>query len=425
MSEFIYSPIPASSGGFRILRLRPGSPDNSVECDLIIAQLDSSNLLPYDALSYFWGDPDDREAITVHGREQHVTRNLHAALRQLRSVSRDRLLWADAVCINQNDAEEKGKQVQLMRDIYRKAERTIVWLGEGSIFTPPGFNLISRLPKAHRLRIDRGDDRPLHHLSAADRDSYDLPSHLSRDWLGLICIFDLAYFKRIRNVQEVAVSRKVDIFCGSDSCSWDELIQSLDACQGLQLRRLYDISMTPPIYGIDRAKVSFHRGLRWSLLDPLARHRSFNATDKRDKIFALLGLVDSEDGSSASVKPDYDHGHTAGMAYTSLATTLLENSNHLDILSVPRVQSSTWAIASQLPSWVPDWSLQLQVKPLIDFAIPDIARMVEDGVDLSADEPDNEETRAEPLILFAATGSSQSCPKFNAKNPYFVSRAIS
>jgi hypothetical protein len=141
MSEFIYSPIPASGGGFRILRLRPGSPDDSVECDLIIARLDSSNLLSYDALSYCWGDPDNRETITVHGREQHVTRNLHAALRQLRSVSRDRLLWADAVCINQNDAEEKGKQVQLMRDIYRKAERTIVWLGEGSIFTPAGFKL--------------------------------------------------------------------------------------------------------------------------------------------------------------------------------------------------------------------------------------------------------------------------------------------
>jgi hypothetical protein len=252
-------------------------------------------------------------------------------------------------------------------------------------------------------------------LSAADRDFYDLPSHLSRDWLGLICIFDLAYFKRNWIVQEVAVSRKVDIFCGSDSCSWDELIQSLDACQGLQLRRLYDISMTPPIYGIDRAKVSFHHGLRWSLLDLLARHRSFNATDKRDKIFALLGLVDSEDGSSASITPNYDHGHTAEMAYTSLATTLLENSNHLDILSVPRGQSSTSEIPSQLPSWVPDWSLQLQVKPLIDFAIPDMARMIEDGIELSADEPDNEATRAEPLIIFAATGSSQSCPKFNAR----------
>ncbi|KAH8752360.1 heterokaryon incompatibility protein-domain-containing protein [Hyaloscypha finlandica] len=99
MSEFIYSPIPASGDGFRILRLRPGSPDDSVECDVINARLDSSNLLSYDALSYCWGDPDDRETITVHGREQHVTRNLQAALRQLRSVSRDRLLWADAVCI--------------------------------------------------------------------------------------------------------------------------------------------------------------------------------------------------------------------------------------------------------------------------------------------------------------------------------------
>lgn len=69
ISEFIYFPIPASADGFRILRLRPGSPDDSVECDLIIARLDSSNLLSYDALSYYWGDPDDRKTITVHGHE--------------------------------------------------------------------------------------------------------------------------------------------------------------------------------------------------------------------------------------------------------------------------------------------------------------------------------------------------------------------
>jgi hypothetical protein len=413
MSGYIYSALPAGRDGFRILRLRPGNADDGVVCDLTSARLGSSELASYDALSYCWGDPNDRITITIDGRELHVTRNLHAALRKLRSVSECRLLWADAVCINQEDAEEKGQQVQLMRDIYRKAERTIVWLGEGSRFTPLGFNLIPRLPNAHRLRIDREDDRPLHYLSAADRDSYDLPSHLSQDWLGLVCIFDLPYFKRIWIVQEVAASRRVEIFCGNDSCSWDELVNSLHACHGLQLSRLYDMSMTPPIHVIDRAKVSVHHGLRWSLLELLVRYRSFNATDKRDKIFALLGLVDSENLSSTSITPNYDRGHTAEMAYTSLARTLLEKSNHLDILSAPQPISSPER-RMQLPSWVPDWSLQPQVESLLNFAIPDMTRMAAEGIELPADEPDNEEPRAKLPVLFAATGSSQSTPKFDA-----------
>lgn len=414
MSGYTYSAVPAGGDGFRILRLRPGNADEPIACELTFAWLEASYLAPYDALSYCWGDPDDRLTITVHGHEMHVTRNLHAALKQLRSGSGDRLLWADAVCINQNDTEEKGKQVQLMRDIYRKAKRTVVWLGEGSVFTPSGFSLISRLSKAHRLRIERGDNRPLHHLSASDRGTYDLPSHLSRDWLGLLCIFDVPYFKRIWIVQEVAVSKCVDIFCGTDSCSWDELVKSLDACQGLQLRRLYDLSMTPPIYRIHGAKVSFQHGLRWSLLDLLVRHRSFNATDKRDKVFALLGLVDSEDPTSATIIPNYDPSQTAEMAYTRLAWTLLEKSAHLDILSVPRYPVLSPEHRVPLPSWVPDWSLQPQVKPLINFAIPDMTRMMAEGIQLPAEEQDEEESRTdEPFILFSATGSSQFTPKFD------------
>jgi hypothetical protein len=68
----------------------------------------------------------------VDGKHFYITDNLCAALRALRLPDRDRFLWIDAICINQYDGVEKGSQVQMMRDIYAGATRTIVWLGEAS-----------------------------------------------------------------------------------------------------------------------------------------------------------------------------------------------------------------------------------------------------------------------------------------------------
>jgi Heterokaryon incompatibility protein (HET) len=86
----------------------------------------------YEALSYVWGDPLIRENIELDGVEFQVTTNLHAALRHLRWVTRPRLLWIDAVCINQTNPAERSKQVSLMTEIYKHAKQVIIWLGESS-----------------------------------------------------------------------------------------------------------------------------------------------------------------------------------------------------------------------------------------------------------------------------------------------------
>jgi len=60
-----------------------------------------------------------------------VTVNLEAALRQLKDKHITRI-WVDAVCINQDDRQERSIQVRNMKQIYSKAERVIAWLGEES-----------------------------------------------------------------------------------------------------------------------------------------------------------------------------------------------------------------------------------------------------------------------------------------------------
>jgi hypothetical protein len=111
---------------------------------------------PYDALSYTWGTAKETEDIECEGKSVKVWRNLMRALKRLRHINDARLIWADAICINQQDKEEKDKQIQLMRDIYKMARRVIVWIGEDRHGeAKPALDIVKRLSRRDVLEIQR------------------------------------------------------------------------------------------------------------------------------------------------------------------------------------------------------------------------------------------------------------------------------
>jgi hypothetical protein len=83
----------------------------------------------YEAVSYAWGDPNNLRTITLAGFDRLVTKNLEIALQHLRYRHGVRRLWVDALCINQQNNEERLHQVNLMRFVYQTAGRVLVWLG--------------------------------------------------------------------------------------------------------------------------------------------------------------------------------------------------------------------------------------------------------------------------------------------------------
>ncbi|KAK3681602.1 heterokaryon incompatibility protein-domain-containing protein [Podospora appendiculata] len=94
----------------RVLHLAPGGDDDAVSGTLQLVRLGG---IPYEALSYEWGQPQKSHAFHLEdGRVIHVTESLHDALRDLRQP-RDgpRTVWADGICINQDDAQEVEQQV--------------------------------------------------------------------------------------------------------------------------------------------------------------------------------------------------------------------------------------------------------------------------------------------------------------------------
>jgi hypothetical protein len=140
MVEFLYRYPPLPAGfDIRLLRLMPHKDGTApVQCQLFDYSLQESGKRthPYDALSYVWGGSDKLQSISVgeHGLQYDlpVTEKLHEALSRLRYRSIERIIWVDAVCINQENEQEKGQQIQFMAKIYAQANRVVVWLGEAA-----------------------------------------------------------------------------------------------------------------------------------------------------------------------------------------------------------------------------------------------------------------------------------------------------
>ncbi|OCK95111.1 HET-domain-containing protein, partial [Cenococcum geophilum 1.58] len=111
----------------RLLTIHPGRWNDEIKCSLHVVNL--FNCRAYEALSYAWGDPLPTYDILLNEKAFSVARNLGRALHSLRSTTEPRTLWIDAICIDQNDLGERGSQVMIMRNIFSRAHRVVVWLG--------------------------------------------------------------------------------------------------------------------------------------------------------------------------------------------------------------------------------------------------------------------------------------------------------
>lgn len=125
----IYDILDLEGDAIRLLELLPGVGNERVQCRLLVSPDTAS--LPYEALSYVWGNPKSQSSITINGAPYQITPNLHSALQCLRLKESPRILWTDALCINQSNKAEKAIQVARMGDIYKFADRVVIHLGPG------------------------------------------------------------------------------------------------------------------------------------------------------------------------------------------------------------------------------------------------------------------------------------------------------
>lgn len=142
MERYTYRPLRPEQNSTRLLQIAPGVKGSEITCLVVDHTIQQGRLSsPYEALSYAWGDPTARRRIRLRDVEAgeseqracsflDITTNLYAALERLRDTAFPRLLWVDAVCIDQENVLERAVQVRSMATIYIHASRVLVWLGE-------------------------------------------------------------------------------------------------------------------------------------------------------------------------------------------------------------------------------------------------------------------------------------------------------
>src|SRR3569833_2294898 len=171
----------------RLLPLEPGQGNDSSQYELFTSDLDSCENT-YSALSYAWGSPDQSvRRIKVNGIDFPVRENLGHALAALRTAG-ERVFWIDAICIDQDNKQERNHQVKQMGDIYRRAAQVFVWLGQPESGPNWGADLANALDIAWRLgRSPPTSSMPPAPPDIDPSDSHDVTDHIR--WMSKMMRF--------------------------------------------------------------------------------------------------------------------------------------------------------------------------------------------------------------------------------------------
>jgi hypothetical protein len=345
MPQYIYKPI-QNPESIRLLMLAPGKGDDPLEVFLWETPLPVPE--PYGAISYAW--ESQTKCFTLHAPEGDIpiTASLNSVLKRVREENTIVQLWADGVCINQEDNNEKSHQVRLMSRIYRSASNVAVYLGEEADDSDLAIEVMTQMWAA---RLERWPDR-LGINPLPDTWSWEkIPRPGDKAWDALEAFFRRPWFKRVWIIQELAVGSIVMVVCGKRELPWDVVY----TCSNICSRHNRDAMMTNQVIA-DGVQATGLLGLirkaeqeskPWELLELLNLFRYTEATLARDHLFALRGLA--VDGADQAFDPDYNSPFES--IVRKYAATFIQRGKVMTLLHYAGIGSDS----DRFPSWIPDW----------------------------------------------------------------------
>jgi hypothetical protein len=505
--KFQHQPLLDSSRMIRIFELLPSALKwSGIQTSLRAVPLDDVPI--YEALSYTWGTERPVHRICCNGQAFAIRPNLFQALRRLRYRTKPRVLWIDAICIDQDNTDEKNLQIPLMRRIYMSASQVLVWLGEEANDSPKAMALMRKLSKideddfggnsrALLFREPSGsifmpaflrnwleefldDDSDLYEDSDSDSDM-DLNSVLSalptaagnlttmtaksvlgvfapedsqsgtssdddssiigvnrlsdvylpprgyRAWKALRELINRPWFSRIWVIQEVVVAKKALVICGKDVLPWKVIKATAEAMMaasfpdeagGRSWMNIVAISGAVRVHNGERQTKTVVESRDFGIhvrdeedTDAVESHKLLNllmgtlhtdATDPRDKIYGLFGLVESLTVSMPPIKVDYRV--PVEELYRDVARFLIMEDKNLVLLQMHGSKRKLHG----LPSWVPDWSVPKNFASTV-VSLEDLDRPRDIDIDVRAviretDNPDELVLGAKRLDVVGRTG---------------------
>lgn len=341
----------------------------------------------FEAISYTWGQPEKEPLyVRVESSSQHfklgVWPNLISMLRhlRLRNPSASRTMWVDAICLNQKDHVEKGLQIPRMRDIYRLAYRTIVWLGPQCDATGLAFELVERIASHVEISFD-GSLKAFPSPGSVEKwygAGKELPSLPEDAWEALASLLGLSWFRRLWVVQEVQLSNHTGprgslMYWGSHTIARSKLCRAVSWVfnkyqDGWPLLQIVNTGV----------KLEQHVPLAMQLLQPrngarlpglrrlFRAHVKRDCGDERDKVYGLLGLAGPR--FSEEIKVSYEDIYGAADVNRDVVLTHIRLSHRLELLD-PHGPSHRKVLVDA-PSWVPEWSGSAGVSYSIEPIFP-------------------------------------------------------
>ncbi|KXH29967.1 hypothetical protein CNYM01_13181 [Colletotrichum nymphaeae SA-01] len=460
MTKFKHKPL-RRPNEFRILRLRaqPCFRNSPVQCDIIHATLDSPP--PYRAVSHRWASTgDEPQIILVDGAPFLVSTSIHDLLIELRRMRLSQLLWIDSICIDQADAQEKSRQVGLMREIFEEATSTIGWLGKTPVATK-AFELVRRIVTTAQM-----DQTEL----------LNLKSSPFSGWQELLSLLTNSWFERVWIIQEIAASKETILQSGNTMIHWQDFAEGLSRilAPGTENNDRLSILTNEHLMNaliMENMRYQVDEIDRLALKDALKLGSRFKSTLSVDNVFALLGIikernaplfhpnfrhsevftdeifsrggaakdmfdtldsiVEFADGlrktnplqsrktirllrsipkatrsfsemvdgmhsildrtkqskdSPQHIKPDYTDKSTPEVVYTMVARELVRTGDAFAFLRYAGIGSSRSSSFENLPSWVPDWSAEINVYILPHDVKPPTNRQKPTSTDVVKDD---------------------------------------
>ncbi|KAK9780493.1 putative Heterokaryon incompatibility domain-containing protein [Seiridium cardinale] len=328
--EFHYQPLP-SSRHIRVLELRMEDDETAILVGwLRDVDLYDVERISYHAISYTWESQERTRDLQLGGSSSivKITPNLDGALRQVRKDTRR--IWADAICINQSDNEEKSSQIPLMADIFRGAARVLAWLGKEDSYIES-----MKILKTKSQRQPR----------------FEEPNAVSEE--GKLAAMNMTkhpWFSRRWVVQEICVNHSASVLCGHIELSWLAFANVLSIYGRTAMSN--DLFQHLVYWGYT---ISNPDNESRGILSLLERYAYTDCSEDRDRIFALLALANDisslENQKGILFKPNYTQGIED--LYVSFAKACIKSGKSRRLLRAavhmrPRAPKT-------LPSWVPDW----------------------------------------------------------------------
>ncbi|OGM44113.1 hypothetical protein ABOM_007286 [Aspergillus bombycis] len=332
---YTWEPLNEAARQIRLLYLLPGKGTEDLRGKLTVSTI--RDRPEYDAISYTWGSA--LHPFTLHTSEGiiPITTSLYLALRRMRKRNKSRWVWVDAICINQSDSVEKPSQISMMPDIFRSATRVYAWIGEEE---DESLAVLRTLEQIDHAVPSRGGDEVIPRLGSTFWD--DLGKLLERKW-----------FRRIWVVQEIVLARDIIVMCGNQRVPWGRFCDTLSrlfyhaeqSSSGLFLSRGSTAGSVLRLAAFRKA--CWEGGdfeAKYQLLSLFEHFQWTEATQRRDKLFALLNLARD---NCQELRPDYEA--PLKDIIWRYARTFVNNGYVMELL----YRSGRSAIS---PSWVPDWT---------------------------------------------------------------------